>query len=237
MAVLMILHKLMLQYLKRGDDEGFYVLQAQYSIKWLEKVGVGLGAGTRVLDLGCGHGIFGAELAKKGCQVTFADVENTIVPGLEPVDFRVTDIMKDDLADLGEYELVICANVIEHLPDPSTLIDNAQRLLSPGGKLYLCWANWLSPWGGHEFSPFHYLGPRRGHLVYDRLTGRKRVHTPYETLFPTSISGILKMFQQNNELRILRVVPRYYPEFSFITRVPIVREFLTWNCAVLLERC
>jgi len=233
----MILHKLIFRYLKHKDDEGFYLLQAQYTMKWLEKVGVKLGAGTKVLDLGCGHGIFGAELAKNGCLVTFADVENTVVRGLGPIDFRRTDIMKDDLVDLGQYDLVICANVIEHLRDPRALIDNAQRLLAPGGKLYLCWPNWLSPRGGHEFSPFHYLGPRRGHLVYDRLAGRKRVHTPYVTLFPTSISGILKMLRRNNELRILRVVPRYYPEFSFITRVPILREFLTWNCAILLERC
>lgn len=233
----MILHKLIFRYLKHKDDEGFYLIQAQYTIKWFEKVGVKLGSGTRVLDLGCGHGIFGAELAKKGCQVTFADVENTLIADLRPVDFRKIDIMKDDLVDLGEYDLVICANIIEHLSDPQVLVDEVQRLLAPGGKLYLCWVNWLSPWGGHDFSPFHYLGPHRGHLAYDRLTGRRRVHTPYVTLFPTSISGILKMFRRNKELRILKVVPRYYPEFSFIVRVPVLREFLTWNCALLVERC
>ena len=107
-------------------------------MKWLEKVGVKLGAGTKVLDLGCGHGIFRAELAKNGCQVIFADVENTLVPGLGPVDFRRIDIMKDDLADLGKYDLAICANIIEHLSDPKVLVDRAQRLLAPGGKLYVC---------------------------------------------------------------------------------------------------
>jgi hypothetical protein len=35
---------------------------------------------------------------------------------------------------------------------------------------------------------------------------------------------------------VVRVVPRYYSELSFIMLIPLLREFLAWNCAVLIQR-
>ena len=46
----------------------------------------------------------------------------------------------------------------------------------------------------------------------------------------------LRAIRRQPNLRIIRVVPRYYTEFGFLMRLPIVREFLAWNCAVLIER-
>lgn len=231
----MIIHKLIFRYSKHRDDEGFYLLQAQDTVHWFKKNRIRLD-GTSVLDLGCGHGIMGGELLKKGCRVTFADKENRLLPEYVDTDFRTIDIDKDDLETLGTYDLVICSNVLEHIPRPALLIGSIDRILNPGGRLYLSWTNWLSPWGGHDYSPFNYLGPRYGHLEYDRLVGHKRTHTPYVTLFPTSIRSILRTARQNQQLRIIRVFPRYYPELSFIVHVPVLREFLTWNCVIFAER-
>jgi hypothetical protein len=44
------------------------------------------------------------------------------------------------------------------------------------------------------------------------------------------------MVRSNAHLRVMRLVPRYYPELAPVTRVPLLREFLTWNCAMLIER-
>ncbi len=195
-----------------------------------------LGPGTSALDLGCGHGIFGAALAKRGCRVTFADEQNFLMPELAGAPFRAFNIDKDDLAGLGSYDLVICSNVFEHLARPDQFLQNIGRLLKPEGKLYLSWTNWLSVWGGHEFSPFHYLGPHRGHLVYDRLAKRPRKHTPYVNLFPTYIGETLRKIRTIPGLRLLRAAPRYYPEFPFVLRLPVLREFLAWNCALLIGR-
>jgi hypothetical protein len=54
-------------------------MQAQDSIAWLEKNKVVLTAATQALGSGCGHGTFGAELLKKGCQVEFADEHNYLI--------------------------------------------------------------------------------------------------------------------------------------------------------------
>lgn len=231
----MILHKLLYRYFKYGDDPGFYKLQALDTVDWLERTGV-LRNGLEVLDLGCGHGMIGGELAEKGCRVTFADIENSLSPEYAGADFQRFDVEGDDYDELGAYDLVICSNLLEHIPRPAHLIERVDRLLNPGGILYLSWVNWLSPWGGHEFSPFHYLGSRRGHRIYDRVAGRPRTHTPYATLFPTSIGGVLGMMRRNQTLRVLQVLPRYSPELAFIARIPLLREFMTFNCLVLVEK-
>jgi hypothetical protein len=100
----------------------------------------------------------------------------------------------------------------------------------------MSWTNWLSPWGGHDFSPFHYLGSHLGHRVYDVLRPGKRVHQPHIGLFPTYIGKTIRQIRRVPEVRIRRMAPRYYTEFAWLMRLPLLREFLAWNCAMLLER-
>ena len=195
-----------------------------------------MGPGTTVLDLGCGHGVFGAVLVKRGCRVTFSDESQGLLPELAGSPFRQFNIDKDDMAALGQYDLVICSNVFEHLAKPDQFLNTVATILAPGGKLFLSWTNWLSVWGGHEFSPFHYLGTRRGHLIYDRWIKRPRKHTPYQNLYPTYIGETMRKIRNQAQLRLLRAAPRYYPEFAFLLRLPVLREFLAWNCALLIEK-
>jgi SAM-dependent methyltransferase len=232
----MIIHKLIAHHLKHKDDAYFYRLQAEDAIQWIERSGVPLGPMTRALDLGCGHGVFGAHLAQRGCQVTYADERNLLLPELANSPFRQVNIDRDDLGALGQYDLVVCSNVFEHLAKPDQFLDSVHRLLAPGGRLYLSWTNWLSPWGGHDFSPLHYLGPRRGQWLYDKLLKKPRNHTIYGNLFPTYIGQVLRRIRRSPTLALVRAAPRYYTEFAFLLRIPVAREFLAWNCALLLER-
>lgn len=232
----MIIHKLIWQHLRRRDDPDFYLLQARDAIGWMEQAGVVFDERTSVLDLGCGHGIMGGELVRRGCTVTFADESNSLMPSLAAAPFRQINLDLDDPAILGTHQIVICSNVLEHLARPFDFLARFSCLLPPGGYLYLSWTNWLSPWGGHDFSPFHYLGPRLGHRVYDRVVRRQRIHTPFVTLYPTHIGPVLRALRCQKQVRVVKVAPRYYPELSWITAVPVMREFLTWNCAVLLVR-
>ena len=232
----MIIHKLIARHLRAGADPHFYLLQANDAIRWMEKRGVVLSEKTEALDLGCEHGIFGTELSKRGCRLTFADQQNMLRPELAQAPFRQINLDRDDIAILGQYDLVVCSNVLEHLSQPVRFLENMANLLRPGGFFYLSWTNWLSPWGGHSFSPFHYLGPRKGHLVYDRLRPGKRRDTPFVNLYPTYIGPFLKLLRAQPSLRIVRMAPRYYPEFAFLVHLPIAREFLCWNCATLLQK-
>ena len=232
----MIIHKLIAQHLKHKDDAGFYVLQAEDAIRWIEKSGGRIGPGVRALDIGAGHGIFGAALAKRGCAVTFSDEKNYLSPEITAPDFKTLDLEREPISKLGQFDLVICSNVLEHLSNPQRLLEMIPDSLKPGGVFYLSWTNWLSPWGGHEFSPFHYLGARRGHLIFDRVKKRPRLHTPFENLFPTSIGDVLRRLRKIPNVQTIAAAPRYYPEFSFLLHLPLLREFLTWNCALLIQK-
>ena len=230
----MIIHKLLLRYLKHGDDSVFYQLQAEDSIRWLEKQGMALTAQTRVLDLGCGHGVFGQALKKRGCLVTFADQDNYLYPELKSSPFVRVDIDNDNLGNIGEYDLVICSNVFEHLAKPDKFLAQCTHMLATNGRLYLSWTNWLSPFGGHDYALFHYFGPRFGRWIKFKLTGKWSYHVPYAGLYPTYIGRTFAQLKKNPKVKILRMASRYYPEFSFIVHVPLVREFLAWNCALLI---
>jgi len=232
----MILHRLIRHHVKHRDDAVFYQMQASDAIRWIKENGVPLRPGLKALDLGCGHGVFGAELAKEGCDISYADFQNSLLPELKGAKFQTMNLDAEDLVKLGEYDLVICSNVLEHLAKPNLFLSNAQKLLRPEGVLFLSWTNWLSPWGGHEFSPFHYLGPHYGHVLYDKLVKRPRLHTPFVSLFPTYIGQTLQTIRQNRELRLLAAAPRYFTNFSFLIHIPIVREFLVWNCSLLIGR-
>ncbi|HTI72236.1 MAG TPA: class I SAM-dependent methyltransferase [Candidatus Limnocylindria bacterium] len=232
----MILPQLMARFAKHGDDAVFYEMQALDAIAWMESKGVRFGVGTTVLDLGCGHGVFGGALLAKGCSVTFADESNYLLPQFRDQPFRSVNLDRDTISGLGQFDLVVCSNVLEHLAKPRRLIDAAPDLLTPTGCFYLSWTNWLSPWGGHEFSPWHYFGATLGPRVHDLFAKKPRFHKPYLNLFPTYIGGMLQYIRSQGKLAVASIAPRYYTEFGWLMSVPVAREFLAWNCSLLLRK-
>jgi SAM-dependent methyltransferase len=232
-----LLPRLIRHHLRHGTDEAFYRLQAREAIAWLERAGVAFTPDTTVLDLGCGTGVFGGELRQRGCRVMFVDAQNWLGPALAAgADFRALDLERQNPSTLGRYDVVICSNVLEHLARPARLLAAIPDLLTERGVFYLSWTNWLSPWGGHDFSPFHYLGPRLGPWLWDRVVRRPRRLRPFENLYPTHIGPVLRQLRRLPGVEIRRLAPRYYPELAWVMRLPGLREFLAWNCAVLLAR-
>ncbi len=233
----MILHRLIYRHLRHGDDDWFYRLQATDALRWINSHHP-IRQHDEALDLACGCGIFGDELRKMaGCRVLFSDhhpsLRDYLVPG---ADFRVLSIGNEPISNLGQFDLVLTSNILEHLPDGAAFIREAHTALKVGGVMYLSWTNWFSPWGGHDFSPLHYLGPRLGPWIYDRLRPGRRQHFPFAGLWPTHIGRTIGLIRQNPNLRIIAIAPRYYTEFAFLMKIPVLREFLAWNCAILVER-
>lgn len=234
----MIIHKLIKRHITHGDDDEFYRLQASDALRWIN-MHRPIRKQDDVLDLACGCGVFGDELRRMiGCKVLFSDhhpsLRDYLVPGS---DFRVLSIGNDPIASLGQFDLVLTSNILEHLPDGPAFIREAHTALKPGGVMYLSWTNWFSPWGGHDFSPWHYLGTKLGPAIYDLIHGKgKRGHFPYAGLWPTHIGRTIKLIKANPHLRIVAMAPRYYTEMSWLMKVPVLREFLSWNCAILIQR-
>ena len=222
----MIIHKLSrLHFNYEKNAHAFFELQARDAIAWLQRGGLEIGPETRMLDLGCGYGYLGRTCSELGAQVTYGDLEDLRLDELKEAPFQQIDLNTADLGNIGEFDLVTCSNVLEHLAQPSHLLSGMTKLLKPSGHFYLSWTNWLSPWGGHEFSPWHYLGKHTG-----------PIHTVGENLFPTHIGSVIREICTQDHLTVQRMAPRYYNEFAFLMSIPLVREFLAWNCAMQIQR-
>jgi len=228
---------------KSSDTARFFGLQAEESIRWLSEKKLTASTHPKALDLGCGFGFFGYALSKAGYATTFSDEVNFIHDSIpRPYEFIQFDICKDDFSQLGTYDLVVLSNVLEHLHDPEQILRNIPKLLNENGVFYLCWTNWLSPYGGHEYTPYHYLGSKMASWLFRVLPGKLLVdgknapHTLGKNLFPTYIGRTLKFLRTIEGIEIVDYVPRYYPEYRWIAHVPILREFLAWNFAVMIRR-
>jgi 2-polyprenyl-3-methyl-5-hydroxy-6-metoxy-1,4-benzoquinol methylase len=104
--------------------------------------------GPRVLDVGCSEGILALLLARTGRYVVGVDIELSAIAAArelldtEPevvrkrVELRVADALTVDLGE-SAFDTVVLGEVIEHLADPSAMLDRAATLLKPDGRLVL----------------------------------------------------------------------------------------------------
>lgn len=192
-----------------------------------------------VLDLGSGPGHYTAALQRAGADVVPIDLreenmQRAARAGLAAVRTDATQLP----FPVASFDGVFCSNMLEHVPDPARVIDEMERVLKPGGWGWISWTNWWSLWaGGHDMAPFHLLGPGLGPKVHDRLRGAHRLKNQvYAGLWPTYIHQVLADVRARPGVRVLDACPRYYPSQRWVLRVPVLREVVTWNCLILVEK-
>lgn len=106
-------------------------------------------AGKKVLDVGCGGGILSESMAIRGADVSGIDMGATPLKiaklhGLESgvsVDYRQVTV--EQLADEQpqSFDIVTCMEMLEHVPDPSSIIQACAKLAKPGGQLFFSTLN------------------------------------------------------------------------------------------------
>lgn len=106
-------------------------------------------AGKKVLDLGCGGGILSEALAGAGASVTGIDMAKASLDvarlhlhesGLQ-VDYQ--QLSAEDMAAQhpGQFDVVVCMEMLEHVPDPASIVQACATLVKPGGHVFLSTLN------------------------------------------------------------------------------------------------
>jgi len=195
-------------------------------------------AGQTVLDIGGGAGHFTAAFRARGanCYLFEPDRAELLSRGEVPAGAILANGYWLPAAD-GTADICFSSNVLEHVADPVGLLEEMIRATRPGGLIYLSFTNWYSPWGGHEMSPWHLLGARFAERRYLRRYGRPPKHTVGENLFRQHIGSTLRLLRSRRDVTLVEALPRYYPWWcKVVVRIPLVREFATWNLLLIIRR-
>ncbi|MDO9006414.1 MAG: bifunctional 2-polyprenyl-6-hydroxyphenol methylase/3-demethylubiquinol 3-O-methyltransferase UbiG [Aquabacterium sp.] len=137
-------------------------------------------AGKRVVDVGCGGGILAESMARRGANVLGIDLADrplkvaqlhAMESGVANLDYR--SVSAEDLAaeQPGQFDVVTCMEMLEHVPDPSSVVRACAQMAKPGGWIFFSTLNRnpksflfaivgaeyllkLLPKGTHEFARF-----------------------------------------------------------------------------------
>ncbi|MFD4632023.1 class I SAM-dependent methyltransferase [Streptomyces sp. NPDC058284] len=220
---------------EQREPERCYTLLARDAADQVEAYGpVG---GRVVVDVGGGGGYFTEEFRRRGAQCFLFEPDQDELGAKPPEGAVVADGYLLPLAD-GVADVAFSSNVLEHVDDPQTFLSELVRVTRPGGLIYVSFTNWLSPWGGHEWAPWHYLGAERARVRYERRTGRPAKHTLGENLFAHHVGTTLRQVRARTDVDVVSARSRYWPFLAgAITKVPGVREVATWNLLLILRRC
>ena len=110
--------------------------------------------GARVLDVGCGGGLLSEAMAREGASVLGLDLSPELIDiaklhRLESkqagtvldLDYRVQPVEALADAEPGTFDAVTCMEMLEHVPDPASILEACSRLLKPGGRLFVSTIN------------------------------------------------------------------------------------------------
>lgn len=100
--------------------------------------------GKKILDVGCGGGLLSEALAREGADVVALDLSSELIEIAKlhlyeskvKVDYRLQSVesLAEEMA--GQFDAVTCMEMLEHVPDPSSILRACEKLLKPGGKLF-----------------------------------------------------------------------------------------------------
>ena len=105
--------------------------------------------GMRALDVGCGGGLLSEALAREGADVTAIDLAPDLLKvarlhAMESgaqVDYRQVAVETLAGEQRGTFDVVTCMEMLEHVPDPASVLAACATLLKPGGRLFVSTLN------------------------------------------------------------------------------------------------
>lgn len=239
----------------------------KYYLPYLkEYTSLSLGAGLKVLEVGCGLGGNLAPFARMGCEVSGVDIDSRSIDRAKELfqgnglhgTFTCGDI--HDYKDTGRYQLIMLHDAIEHIHEKERLMFRLQELLAEDGILFIAFPAWRMPFGGHQQvartrfvsrCPFIHLLPKRTFAwLLRRLGEPEGAIRDFLDIRSTrmSIQGFQKLCRKMNlnivNRRLYFINPHYEVKFKLkprqlwkgIAALPYIRDFFCTSCHYLLTR-
>ncbi len=118
-------------------------------LNWIDERAHGL-AGKAIVDVGCGGGILAESMARRGAVVTGIDLGaaplavgriHAAQAGVDNVTYR--HVAAEELAAEapGQFDVVTCMEMLEHVPDPASVVRACAQLVKPGGLVFFSTIN------------------------------------------------------------------------------------------------
>lgn len=106
--------------------------------------------GKRVVDVGCGGGILAESMARRGANVLGIDLADkplkvaqlhAMEAGVANLDYRSVAVETLAAEQAGQFDVVTCMEMMEHVPDPSSVVKACANLVKPGGWVFFSTIN------------------------------------------------------------------------------------------------
>jgi len=116
-------------------------------LEWIDRA-AGL-SGKKVLDVGCGGGILAEAMARRGAEVTGLDLGEKglrvaqlhLLESKLPVKYENVSAEECAAGHAGEFDVVTCMELLEHVPEPAGMVEACARLVRPGGLVFFSTIN------------------------------------------------------------------------------------------------